>query len=132
MYLAATLNVLGGVSALANPAGHFAQSHTSAPSLSDPLQAFYYRATWINVIAWGLGYFFAARLVGARTPVLLAGATGKVAYFAACLSLYASGRATGLLLGFGILDVMLAAFFVYVVWLEQSERQREAARLIAV
>ena len=131
MYLAATLNVLGGVIALANPAGHFAQSHVGQLSLGDPLQAFYYRATWINVIAWGFGYFFAARLPGARRPVLLGGAAGKLVYFAACLSLYLSGRATNALLGFGILDVMFASFFVYVAWLEQFERRGETSRVLA-
>jgi hypothetical protein len=40
LYVAGALNVLGGVSALINPAGHFAQLYTSALSLSDPLQAF--------------------------------------------------------------------------------------------
>lgn len=125
LYLAAILNVLGGVTALVNPAGHFAQSHTSAVPFTDPVQTFYYHATWINVIAWGLGYFLAARLVSARTPVLLAGAAGKLAYFAACLGLYLGGRATGMLLGFGILDVVFAAFFLYVVRLERSERQHD-------
>jgi hypothetical protein len=130
LYVAALLNVLGGLIALANPAGHFAQSHPSAVPFTDPVQTFYYQATWINVIAWGVGYFLAARVVNARTPVLLAGAGGKLAYFFAGLSLYLAGRATGVLLGFGILDLAFAAFFVYVVWLERSDRRHDNTRLV--
>ena len=131
LYVAALLNVLGGVIALANPAGHFAQSHAGVVPFVDPVQTFYYQATWINVIAWGVGYFLAARVVNARTPVLLAGAAGKLAYFVAGLSLYLAGRATAVLLGFGILDVAFAAFFVYLVWLERSDRPDGTARTVA-
>lgn len=34
------------------------------------------------------------------------------------------------LLAFGILDVIFAAFFVSIVWLQRTERQREAQRLV--
>jgi len=87
LYLAGAWNLVGGITALADPARHFAQLYGTALSLADPLQAFFYRATWINVLAWGVGYVLAARHRSGRTPILLAGGLGKVAYFAACVGL---------------------------------------------
>ena len=55
LYVAGAWNVVGGASALADPARPFAQLYGAALSLADPLQAFFFRATWINVIAWGSG-----------------------------------------------------------------------------
>lgn len=115
LYLIGAWNILGGISALIDPGRHFAQLYTGALNLSDPLQAFFYRATWINVAAWGIGYILAGRYPMARAPILLAGAIGKTAYFFACLALFRSGTAMTSLLAFGILDVVFAAFFVYVV-----------------
>ncbi len=123
LYLAGAWNVVGGLSALADPARHFAQLYGAALSLSDPLQAFFFRATWINVIAWGLGYILAARHPAARAPVLIAGGTGKLAYFGACLGLVTGGVGGPGLLASGVLDVIFAGFFAYVVW---SPRPRPA------
>ncbi|MEO5925734.1 MAG: hypothetical protein ABIR70_18090 [Bryobacteraceae bacterium] len=53
LYFAGSWNVLGGLSALLDPSRHLAQMYTGALQFSDPLQAFFFRATWINVIAWG-------------------------------------------------------------------------------
>ena len=68
LYFAGAWNVIGGASALADPARHFAQMYSGALSLDDPLQAFFFRATWINVIAWGIGYILAGRHSAARGP----------------------------------------------------------------
>ena len=59
---AAAWNLLGGASALLDPAQHFAQMYTSALSLNYPLQLFFYRGVWINVIAWSVAYLLAAML----------------------------------------------------------------------
>ena len=117
LYVAGAWNIVGGISTLADPARHFAQLYGAAPSLDDPLQAFFFRATWINVIAWGLGYILAARRPATRAPVLLAGGTGKLAYFGACLALVGSGRGSGVLLASGVLDVIFAGCFFYILWL---------------
>jgi hypothetical protein len=127
LYLAGSWNVAGGISALADPARHFAQLYTGALSLSDPVQAFFFRATWINVIAWGVGYILAGRYPDARLPVLLAGAMGKLAYFGACLSIFLSGGGTPMLLAAGLLDVISAAFFMYVIWVRPAGAVRPAA-----
>ena len=95
LYFAGAWNVIGSAGAL---------------SLDDPLQAFFFRATWINVIAWGIGYILAGRHSAARGPVLIAGGAGKLAYFGACLALFLSGRGSTMLLAAGILDVIFAAF----------------------
>ena len=62
LYLAGAWNMIGGAGALADPAGHFAQFYTTALSLDDPLQAFFFRTTWINAMAWGIGYAMAGRM----------------------------------------------------------------------
>lgn len=113
---AATLNVLGATGALIDPAAHFATLYTSALSMDDPLQAFFYRATWINVMAWGVGYLLAAQHPGARLPILAAGGAGKTVYFLACLALVLSGAGRPLLLAFGILDLLFAALFAWILW----------------
>ncbi len=122
LYVAGAGNVVGGVSALADPARHFGQLYGAALSLDDPLQAFFFRATWINVIAWGLGYLLAARRPAAREPVLLAGGTGKLVYFGACLALVGSGRGGAMLLASGVLDVVFAACFFYILWRQRPGR----------
>ncbi len=121
LYLAAAWNVVGGVGALIDPVGHFAQLYHGALSLGDPLQAFFFRATWVNVIAWGVGYGLAARHPAARGPVLLAGGAGKLGYFGLCLSLYLGGAGTAMLLATGVIDVAFAAFFAHVLWARRSE-----------
>jgi hypothetical protein len=116
LYFAGAWNIIGGAGALADPARHFAQMYHGALSLDDPLQAFFFRATWINVIAWGIGYLLAGRYSAARVPVLAAGGAGKLAYFGACLALFASGSSGTMLLVAGIFDVIFAGFFAYVLW----------------
>src|SRR5262245_60590315 len=91
LYVAGAWNIIGGASALANPDAHFAQFYTSALSLDNPLQAFFYRTTWINAIAWGVGYAMAGRFADARVPVLAAGGGGKEADCGACIGLLVSG-----------------------------------------
>ena len=116
LYFAGAWNIIGGVTALADPARHFAQMYGGALSLDDPIQAFFFRATWINVIAWGIGYGLAGNRPSTREGVLIAGGSGKLAYFGACLALYFSGRGSTMLLAAGVFDMVCAAFFAYVVW----------------
>jgi hypothetical protein len=116
LYLAGAWNIVGGLTALADPARHFAQLYGTGLSLGDPLQAFFFRATWINVIAWGVGYILAARHRAARAPVLIAGGAGKLAYSAACVSLVVSGIGGAALLVSGALDALFAGFFAAVLW----------------
>jgi len=111
LYLSGAWNIVGGASALANPDAHFAQFYTTRVSLDDPLQAFFFRTTWINAIAWGVGYTMAGRFASARVPVLAAGGGGKVAYCAACFGLFATGVGNSWLLATGIADVLFAALF---------------------
>ena len=66
LYLSGAWNIIGGASALANPDAHFAQFYTTRLLLDDPLQAFFFRTTWINAIAWGMGYTMAGRFARAR------------------------------------------------------------------
>ena len=113
---AATLNVLGAAGALIDPASHFASLYNSALSMHDPLQAFFYRATWIQVMAWGIGYLLAAQHPDARLPILAAGGAGKALSFLAGLALVLSGVGRPLLLVFGILDLLIAAFFAWILW----------------
>ena len=122
LYFAGLWNVTGGVNALADPSAHFAGLYNSSLALEDPIQAFFFRATWINVIAWGIGYVLAAHWSQARLPILIAGAAGKLAYFGACWALYSSGGGRTILFAVGMLDVVFAALFVYIVW-----SRREAA-----
>ncbi len=116
LYLAGAWNVLGGASALLDPTRHFAQSYNTSLSLGDPLQAFFFQCTWINVVAWGVAYILAARQPTARGPVLLAGGAGKLVYFGACLLLFFSGSGNMMLLAAGIMDLAFAGFFAYVLW----------------
>jgi hypothetical protein len=116
LYLAGAWNIVGGLTALADPARHFAQFYGTGLSLGDPLQAFFFRVTWINVIAWGLAYVLAARHRAARTPVLVAGGAGKLAYCSACAGLVVGGIGGVALLVSGVVDGLFAAFFVAVLW----------------
>lgn len=85
--------------------------------MSNPLEAFFFRATWINVIAWGLGYLIAAWRAESRTAVLLAGAAGKLAYFTACVAVMQSGAGTRMLAATAAFDVICAVLFLAVVGL---------------
>ncbi len=122
LYVACAWNIIGGASALANPDAHFAQFYTSALSLDNPLQAFFYRTTWINAIAWGVGYGLAGRFAGARVPVLAAGGGGKLAYCGACIGLFISGVGNTWLLATGIADVLFAALFAAILLRNRATR----------
>ena len=124
LYVCGAWNILGGVTALVDPERHFAQLYRSSLAIDEPLAAFFFRATWINVIAWGVGYTLAGRYPAGRGPVLLAGAVGKLAYFAACTSLFFSGAGNNVLMAAGVADVVFAAFFAYAVWLQRSVQSR--------
>lgn len=115
LWLAALWNMIGGASALLDPAGHVAQLYDGTLALEQPLVTFFYRCTWINVIAWGLAYGFAACTPAARGVVMTAGGLGKAVYFGACLSLYLSGVGKPMLLAAGIFDLGLALFFAWAV-----------------
>ena len=115
LYVSGAWNIIGGASALADPAGHFAQFYTTSLSLDDPLQAFFFRTTWINAIAWGIGYTMAGRYADARGPVLTAGGAGKLAYCAACVGLFVTGAGNRWLLATGIADVLFSALFAYIL-----------------
>ena len=116
LYLAGAWSVGGGFAALLDPARHFTQLYGTALSLDDPLQAFFYRATWINAIAWGVGYALAARHRAGRAPILLAGGAGKIADAAACVGLYTHGIGGAALLVSAALDLLCVAFFAAVLW----------------
>jgi len=115
LYVSGAWNIIGGASALADPAGHFAQFYTTSLSLDDPLQAFFFRTTWINAVAWGVGYTMSGRFASARVPVLIAGGGGKVAYCGACIGLFATGVGNTWLLATGIADVIFAVLFAVIV-----------------
>jgi hypothetical protein len=122
LYAAGAWNVVGAASALLDPAAHFALIHGAALTLTDPVQTFFYRVTWINAIAWGVGYILAARSARDRGPILVAGGAGKLAYFGVCLQAFLAGSGTSMLLGTGLVDFVFAAAFIYLVW-TRSERE---------
>lgn len=113
LIVAAAWNVLGGASALISPANHFAQLYSTALPLTDPLALFFYRCTWINVIAWGVAYLLAAMLPVTRRAVLIAGGAGKFFYFFACVLLYLSGVGNSGLLAAGVVDLCFAVLFAF-------------------
>ena len=76
LLIAAAWNLVGGISALLDPSKHFGQLFTASLDLSDPLQLFFFRCVWINVIAWGVAYFLAAFWAPSRKAILAAGAPG--------------------------------------------------------
>jgi hypothetical protein len=115
LYIAGAWNIIGGAGALADPRAHFAQFYTTALSLQDPLQAFFFRTTWINAIAWGLAYVMAGRFASARVPVLVAGGGGKMAYCGACVILYATDVGNVWLLATGVADVFFAVLFAAIL-----------------
>ena len=126
LYLAAAWNVVGALSALLDPAGHFAQLYTSGLTLADPVEAFFFRAVWINAIAWGTAYGLAAQSTPARVPILIAGGAGKLAYCGLCVVTFQEGGGTALLLAAGAIDLLFAAFFAYCVW---NQPRQIAARV---
>jgi hypothetical protein len=115
LYAAGAYNGIGGLSALVDPSMHFTTMYTWALSLEDPLQVFFFRVTWVNAIAWGVAYLLAARLPAARTPVLVAGSVGKVAYCGVCIALFRTGVGSALLLATGAIDVLFAALFLVIL-----------------
>lgn len=125
LLLAAAWNIIGGVLSLADPGHHFAQMYTVAPAADDALLMYFYRCTWINVLAWGCAYGLAAFWPLSRAAVLAAGAAGKAAYGLACAALVASGVGKPLVLGFGLGDGLMSALFA---WALLSQRRRERPR----
>lgn len=117
----AAWNITGGATSLADPANHFAQMYTSAPPDADALLMYFYRCTWINVLAWGLAYALAAYWPRSRAAVLVAGGAGKAVYFVACAGLVASGVGKPLVLAFGLGDLVMAALFAWA-FVSQSRR----------
>jgi hypothetical protein len=117
---AAGWNIIGGVTALLDPARHFAQMYTTTLALDQPLALFFYRCAWINVIAWGAAYVIAAFVPTSRTAVLVAGGAGKLVYFLASVGLFASGVGNGLVLTAGFMDVVFAGLFALVVFTERN------------
>jgi hypothetical protein len=115
LLIAAAWNLVGGAMPLFDPGHHFDQMYRGALTLDDPVQAFFFRLTWINVLAWGLGYLIAARSPGARGPILLAGAAGKAAWFAACVALFRAGTGTPVLLATGSADLIFAGMFLFIL-----------------
>ena len=111
LLLAAAWNVTGALTSLADPANHFARMYTLVPSADDALLLYFYRCTWINVLAWGLAYLLAAAWPSSRRAVLAAGAAGKALYFLACAALVAAGIGQPLVLVFGMSDLALALLF---------------------
>jgi hypothetical protein len=120
LLVAAAWNLVGGTLALLDPAQQFAQLFNGALVMSDPIQLFFYRCTWINVMAWGLAYLIAAFPSASRVPVLLAGGIGKLFYFVACLSLFYVGAGTAALLGAGLVDLILAVLFLVAVFTRRA------------
>lgn len=116
LWIAAAWNVLGGLSALIDPAKHFAQLYTTSLNLNDPLELFFYRCVWINILGWGLAYLVAARLPGGRAPVFAGGGFGKAVYAAACVALFARGMGTGALVAAAVFDLLLAALFALALF----------------
>jgi hypothetical protein len=96
---AAVWNLTGGITSLADPANHVARMYSVAPT-GDALFMYFYQCTWINVLAGGLAYLFAAFWPQSRKAVLAAGGIGKAVYFVACAALVASGLGKPLVLRF--------------------------------
>jgi hypothetical protein len=123
LLVSAAWNIIGAVTSLADPANHFAQMYTAAPQIADDaLLMYFYRCTWINVLAWGAAYALAAFCPRSRPAVLAAGGAGKAVYFLACTALVASGVGKPLVLAFGLADLTMAALFG---WALLSQRRRE-------
>jgi hypothetical protein len=122
----ATWNIAGAVASLADPVQHFSQMYTVAPAVDDALLMFFYRCTWINVLAWGLAYLLAAYWPHSRRAVLAAGAMGKAVYFVACAALVSSGVGRPLVLGFGLGDLLMAALFAWALLSQGRSGQRIA------
>jgi hypothetical protein len=121
--IAAAWNILGGTMALLDPARHLSRMYYQAFQLSEPFAEFFFRCTWINVIAWGVGYLLAAFIPTARTPILAAGGIGKIAYFLACAALFRSGVGKPAILATGVCDVLFAAAFAWILLGRRASRQ---------
>jgi hypothetical protein len=122
----AAWNIIGAAASLADPAQHFSQMYTAAPAVDDALLMFFYRCTWINVLAWGLAYLLAAYWPQSRKAVLAAGAAGKAVYFVACAALVSSGAGRPLVLAFGLGDLIMAALFAWALLSQGRSGRRDA------
>jgi|SRR6187399_1972002 len=114
--IAAGWSFLGAGTALLYPSQHFATLYTTSLSLSDPLQSFFYRCTWISVLGWGGTYILAALFPASRKSVLIPGAAGKVAFFAACIGLYSTGVGKSAIVFAGSVDLLLAVLFAAILF----------------
>lgn len=116
-----------GICTNASIAAHDAQIDWQFCGITiDALLMFFYRCTWINVLAWGLAYLLAALWPQSRKAVLTAGAAGKAAYFVACAALFSTDVGRPLVLVFGLGDLLMAALFVWAL-LSQGCRERHGA-----
>jgi len=113
----AVWNIGGALVSLADPAQHLAQMFSApAPAGLDAVALFFYRCTWINVLAWGLAYGLAACWPHSRAAVLAAGGAGKALYCAASVGLVLSGVGRPLVLVFGLADLAMALLFFWALW----------------
>ena len=130
LVLAAAWNILGGMSALLDPLKHASQMYHSAFDLHAPTMLFFFRCTWINVIAWGVGYLVAAFAPSSRHSILAAGGIGKLAYFLACVCLFLSGAGKPMILIAGIFDLLFVVGFIWILMRHSSIKSavRHAAR----
>lgn len=136
LFAAAAWSFFGGITALADPAQHFGLMFTTALSLEDPVQSFFYRCTWISVLAWGGVYAFAAVSPESRKGILISGGLGKVAFTFACLQVYQSGAGKPPILFAGGVDLLLAVIFGVILLsgrgaVERAGLRRESDRPVS-
>jgi hypothetical protein len=111
LYAVGAWTAFGGISALADPGGHWA-TFFGGPAPGPAIVAIAYA----QLLAWGVGYALAAHEPAARGPMLAAGAVGKALYAAITIGAFASGAGTSALLATGIGDIAIAALFAWLVW----------------
>ena len=116
LIIAAGWSFLGAGTALLYPAQHFTTLYNASLSLDDPLQSFFYRCTWISVLGWGGTYLLAALFPASRKSILIPGAAGKAAFFAACVGLFSTGVGKTAIVIAGGVDLLLAAVFAIILF----------------
>ena len=87
-------------------------AETAPPAITHPE---YYYGFIGTVLAWQLVYALIATDPMRYRPIMLIGALGKAAFFAACLALYLLGRADAVLPFATAPDLLLALLFC-VAW----------------
>jgi hypothetical protein len=128
LLIAAGWSFLGGGTALLYPSQHFTTLYSTSLSLDDPLQSFFYRCTWISVLGWGGTYLLAALFPASRKSVVIPGAAGKVAFFAACIGLFSNGIGKTALIIAGGVDLLLATLFVIILFSGVDDRGEKGTR----